>query len=169
MKDGKKVAAVVGGVGLAGLTAYALTRKVEAAPPEVGGVTIVIYDKYGNPVPSGSPAILTEGESYSMVVTVTNMSTKAGTPWEATLTIDVSAGVDGVDIMTPSGTAEYFDAGQTRSFSYPLDVLLGYGGLSGNASALVKDPAGVTLDSATEPLTIEEVPIIYGAGITIGV
>lgn len=169
MADKKKAAAVGIGLGLAGLAAYALTREVEAAPPEVGGVTIQIFDKYGNPVPSGSPALLTEGESYTMVVTVTNLSTKAGTPWEAMLTIDVSAGVDGLDIMTPSVKAEYFDAEQTRSFSYPLSVPLGSGGLSGSASALVKDPTGVTLDSATEPLTIEEIPIIYGAGIVIGV
>ncbi len=133
------------------------------------GVTIVIYDEWGNPVPTGSPAILQEGASYTMEVTVTNQSTKAGTPWEATLTIDVSAVVDGSAIMTPSVSAEYFTAGQTRAFSYSLSVPLGYGGFSGSAQALVKDPAGVTLDSATEPLTIGEIPIDYAAGIVIGV
>ncbi len=163
---------IVGGLGLGlaatvGIAAIAMAKPPEE--PEEGGVTIVIYDEWGNPVPTGSPAILEEGASYTMVVTVTNMSTKAGTPWEATLTIDVSAIVEGSAIMTPSVKAEYFSAGQTRSFSYPLSVPLGYGGFSGSAQALVKDPTGVTLDSATEPLTIEEIPIDYGAGIVIGV
>lgn len=141
-------------------------QNVELTP---SGVTIVIYDEWGNPVPTGSPAILQEGASYTMVVTVTNLSAKAGTPWEATLTIDVSAVVDGSAIMTPSVLAEYFGAGQTRSFNFALSVPLGYGGFSGSALALVKDPAGVTLDSATELLTIEEIPIDYAAGIVIGV
>jgi len=167
MKDGKKAAVGLGLV--AALGAIYFASRAKAAPPEEGGVTIVIYDQYGNPVPSGSPSILTEGASYTMVVTVTNMSTKAGTPWEATLTIDVSAVVDGSAIMTPSVKAEYFAAGETKAFSYPLSVPLGYGGFSGSALALVKDPTGVTLDSATEPLTIEEIPIDYAAGIVIGV
>ena len=160
---------IIGGLGLALVGVLGLASLARAAPPEKEGVTIVIYDEWGNPVPTGSPAILQEGASYTMVVTVTNMSTKAGTPWEATLTIDVSAVVDGSAIMTPSVSAEYFTAGQTRAFSYALSVPLGYGGFSGSALALVKDPTGVTLDSATEPLTIEEIPIDYAAGIVIGV
>ena len=139
------------------------------APLTPSGVTIVIYDEWGNPVPSGSPSILTEGASYTMVVTVINQSTKAGTPWEATLTIDVSAVVEGSAIMIPSITDEFFAAGETKPFNYALSVPLGYGGFSGSAAAIVKDPTGVTLDSATEPLTVEEIPIVYGAGIVIGV
>ena len=167
MKDGKKAAVVLGAAALGAAGIYLATQA--KAEEEKGGVTIVIYDKYGNPVPTGSPAHLTEGETYTMVVTVTNMSAKAGTPWEATLTIDVAAAVGSSNIMTPSVADEFFTANQTRSFSYTLVVPMGYGGLSGNAAAIVKDPDGVTLDSATEPLTIEEIPIDYGAGIEIGV
>ena len=170
VKDGKTAAVVIG---LAAATIGLIyATKAKAAPPEEGGVTIVIYDEWGNPVPTNSPAILTEGARYTMVVTVTNMTTKATeppTPWEATLTISVSASVGGLGIMTPSVKAEYFAAGQTRAFSYALSVPLGYGGLIGSAVALVKDPTGVTLDSATEPITVTEIPIDYGAGIVIGV
>lgn len=166
--DGKKGAVVIVGLG-AVIAGVMLATRAKAAPPEEGGVTIIIYDEWGNPVPTNSPAILIEGAIYTMVVTITNMSFKAGEPWEATLTIDVTAIVDGSNLMTPSARNEYFSAGQVRSFSYSLNVPLGYGLLSGNAQALVKDPAGVTLDSATELLTIEEVLIDYGAGIVIGV
>ncbi|MBA7560639.1 hypothetical protein ES708_02268 [subsurface metagenome] len=166
-KDGKKAAVGLGVAAALGAGIYFATRA--KAAPEEGGVTIVIYDEWGNPVPSGSPSILEEGASYTMVVTVTNMSTKAGTPWEATLTIAVSAVVGGNDIMAPSTKDEFFTAGQTRNFNFALVVPMGYGGFSGSAVALVKDPTGVTLDSATEPLTIEEIPIDYGAGIVIGV
>lgn len=168
MKDGRKAAIGLGLVAALGAAVIYFATRVEAAP-EKGGVTIVIYDKYGNPVPSGSPAILREGEPYTMVVTVTNMTTKAGTPWEATLTIDIGAVVDGHTIMAPSVVDEYFSAGQTKNFSHALSVPMGYGGFSGVAVAVVEDPAGVTLDSATEPLTIEMVAIDYAASIEIGV
>lgn len=163
----KKIAIV--SLGLAAAVVVVLVAKAKGAPPEEGGVSIVIYDEWGNPVPTGSPAILAEDASYTMVVTVTNLSTKGGTPWEASLTIEVSAVVDASAIMSPSLKIEYFAAGQTRTFNYALSVPLGYGGLSGSALALVKDPSGVTLDSAMEPLTVEEIPITYGAGIVIGV
>lgn len=169
VKDGKK--ALIS-LGLASVIIYAITKKVKAAPPEIGGVTIQIYDEYGNLVPSGSPVTLLEGKSYTMIVTVTNLSTKPTippTPWEATLTIDVKASVGGNAIMTPSVKAEYFTAGQTRAFNYTLNVSLGYGKLTGSALALVKDPIGTNLDSATESITVEEIPIDYGAGIVIGV
>lgn len=175
MAEEKKISpavVIVGGLGLGLAAAVGIAALARAAPPEEpeeGGVTIVIYDEWGNPVPTSSPAILNEGGIYTMVITVTNMTTKAGTPWEATLTIDVSAAVDANAIMTPSVEAQYFAAGQTRTFSYALSVPVGYGGFSGSALALVKDPDGVPLDSATELLTIAEVPIDYAAGIVIGV
>ena len=168
-KDGKKVA-IGAGVVTVLVGTIALTRKAKAAPPEIGGVTIQIFDKYGNPVPTGSPAILTEGETgYRADVTVNNLSTKKGEPWEATLITEVVASVDGISLIDLIPEIEYFAAGESKIFSFTFDVPLGAGGLAGNISAIVKDPTGVTLDSAVELLTIEEVPIIYGAGIVIGV
>lgn len=169
MENRKKAAVVLGLAAALGASIY-LATKAEAAPERElkAKVGIEILDSQGNLVPHNSPAVLTEGESYTMVVTVTNMSTKAGTPWQAVLTIDVSAAVDGSNLMPPSVDYEPFAAGATENFSYPLSVPLGYGGFAGSAVAIVRDPLGATLDTAIESLTIVELPIVYGAGIVIG-
>jgi len=169
--DNKKVALGLG-VGLlaVGGLAYALTRK--PAPPEerppAAGIDIKVYDAQGNLVPSNSPLTLTEGESYTVVLTVTNQSTKAGTPWEATLEVVIYAGTDYTTLIPVTARSEYFGAGETRTFSYSMNVPLGTGGEMGNIVATVNDPTGVKLADAIEYFSIEEVPIVYGATVVIG-
>jgi len=54
MKDKKKAVLVVGGLGLVGLAAYLLTRKVEAAPPPPPPGLANLYGKVTN-AQTGNP------------------------------------------------------------------------------------------------------------------
>jgi len=170
MEDGKKAAVVVGvGAGIAGLLYLATKVKAAPPPPEAAAIRIEILDAEGNPVAHNSPAELIEGESYTVRVTVTNRSTKAGMPWEATLEIVVQAATEWTTLIPVTATMQDFGAGQTRSFDYPMSVPVGTGGETGQIIALVNDPAGVELARAREDITIISIEIIYGATVTIGV
>lgn len=116
-------------------------------------------------------AELTEGESYLVRVTITNQSTMAGTPVEATFEVTVY-GEGAIAYLFPSvATSEPFSAGQTRAFDYPLNIPSGYGGQSGRVWAAVRDPAGAELTSVFVDITIKTkeappVPEITNAKIT---
>jgi len=119
-----------------------------------------------------SPASVVEGETYTVRLTVSNLSTTAGQPCEATLRIGIGAIVLSEVLIPTQEREEYFSANQTRTFDYTMYVPPGLGGYSGSISAAVMDPTGlIILDQATEPLVVEAevVEIIYGASITIGV
>lgn len=115
-----------------------------------------------------SPATVVEGESYSVRLTVTNQSTKAGVPTEAMLRIAIEAIVSldtwVTETLIPTQEREeHFSPGQTRTFNYTMNIPLGLAGYSGSIGASVMDPTGlIILDSASEPLIIEAVPIIPG-------
>lgn len=168
MKTGAKV---IAGIGIGALSIFGISRLLAQPPPEGDGaaIGIVILGPDGLPVPKNSPASLLEGESYTVQVTVVNASTKAGQPWEATL--DVITYGDGAVtyFYPPVSVTELFAPGQDRTFEYPLNIPMGYGGQSGSVWAWVRDPAGVELARASEPITIESVAIVYGADIVIGV
>lgn len=171
MEDKEKAVLAIGGLGLAGLTGYLLTRKPKPLPPEAEGaeITIEIIGPDGEPLKSNSPIEIVEGESYPVRLTVTNLSTKGGQPWEATFTIVVAAAAGGIHIIFPTDIEEYFTGGQTRSFDFPMIVPLGMGGLYGDITALVESPLGVAITSAVEFYTIVTVRIIYAAEVVIGV
>ncbi|MBA7619767.1 hypothetical protein ES703_27108 [subsurface metagenome] len=171
MKAGEKV--VVGTLGVlgTGLAIYGISRVRAEAPPEGEGaeIGIVILGPDGQPVPKNSPVTLLEGESYVAQVTVVNATTKGGVAWEAFFRV-VAVGVGAMFYIYPSiSREEYFAAGETRVFEYSFNVPMGYGGQSGEILAQVLDPAGTKIASASEPVTIETVAIIYGADIVIGV
>jgi hypothetical protein len=111
---------------------------------------------------------LNEGESYTVRLTVTNTSTKAGEPWVASLGIGISAGTELITLISPRVDIKSFNAGETKSFNYAMDIPLGTGNQSGMITAWVEDPYGVSIANAQEPLIIQEVPIEYGATIVIG-
>lgn len=157
------------GLGLGLAAALGIAALARAAPPEEEkkAAATVKIEVIG--AESHSPVTLTEGESYIVRLTVANLTTKAGAPSEATLEVVIAAGTEWVSLIPIQTSDEYFDAGQTRFFDYPMNVPLGTGGQSGNIVAVVNDPAGIELARATEYLSIAEVPIIYGATVTIGV
>lgn len=177
MAEKIKAGHIVGGLAVLGGTIaliYAFTRKVKAVPPEEPAGTIEI-EVIG--AQHSSPATVVEGETYTVRLTVTNLSTTAGQPCEATLRISIGATVFwdtfASEVLIPAQErTENFAAGQTRTFNYTMHVSPGLGGYSGSIGASVMDPTGlIVLDQATEPLVVEAevVEIIYGATVTIGV
>lgn len=145
-----------------------LLRKKKPPEGEGAGLKITFYDAQGNPVAKNSPVTLTEGESYTMMVSVTNQTTRGGVLWEATLGGYVEAPVMAAGWPTEaylfSGSiGGYFGPGETKNFSFPFSILVGYGGAGGAAIAVVTDPAGTTLATASEPITILVAETIYGA------
>lgn len=159
-----KRAALVVGVGLAGLALYLVTR-AKAAPSE-GAAASVTIEVLG--AESHSPIELLESESYTVRVTVTNQSIKAGVPCEATLDIFVTAGSELVRLIPDVlSRDEYFAAEQTRAFEYLISVPIGM--LPGDILAEVYDPAGEILARAFEYFTIISIEITYAATVSIGV
>jgi len=173
-KDGKKAAV---GIGLAtALGGIYLATKGKAAappppPPEGAGVEIEIRDSEGNLVPHDSPASLNEGETYTVKITVTNMTTRGGLPWEAALTTNIHAWVtDGfatVTLIVKHDNVDTFAGGQAIPYNYLIFHEIGTGGMNGGIFVTVYDPFGNVLKQVNEDLIIIALPIIYGAGIVI--
>jgi len=138
-------------------------------PGEGAELKLEIIGPGSIPVLGNSPVTVLEGESYTVRATVTNLTTKAGQPWEATLTLRVVANIAGELFLGPIVSDEYFAPGQTLAFEYPMTIPLGKGGLSGTVIAIVTDPANKQLAYASEPLAVETVEITYGAEVVIGV
>ena len=168
-KDGKTAMIVGLGVATAGVILLATKAKAEPPDEEGAGVIIEILDSEGNPVSHNSPVELVEGESYQANIWVTNQSTKAGEPWEAVLEIIVGAHISSTDLIPAAATMVPFAAGQTASKAYPFTVPMDTGGETGQILVRVKDPTGVELAYALEPINIIAIEIIYGAVVVIGV
>lgn len=111
-----------------------------------------------------SPATVFEGEDRVVTLTVTNQSTLAGVPVEATFGIGISSMVDGTTLMQRI-SSEHFAPGETKTFDYTMVIPMGTGGQVGSIDAWIEDPTGLTIDSATEALVIEAVIVpatLYG-------
>ncbi|MHB8084338.1 MAG: hypothetical protein ACYDHZ_00735 [Dehalococcoidia bacterium] len=146
------------------------TRKTAAGGSE--DVVIRIYDENGNPVPvsaliGAGTANLTEGQSYTANVTITNASTKAGTPVDAVLVLAATIMAGSHNLITPWSQSPSFNAGESKSFSFPFSIPIGYGGLAGAVSITVKDPSGNSVAAGSESIAIASLPIDYNATITI--
>lgn len=167
-EDGKKVAIIGGLAAVIGGIFLATRAKAAPPPPEGAEIIIEVLDAEGNPLPHNSPVELEEGESYTVRLTITNLSTKAGVPWDATLDVVIQAATAYTALIPVSSSSEYFAAGQTKAFNYPMNIPLGTGGETGQITALVKDPMGVELARAAESIDIITIEIIYGATVVIG-
>ena len=159
---------IILGLGALAAGAILLFKKKPALGDEKAAIEIVILDAQGNPVPKNSPSQLTEGEAYTVVLTVTNQSVKNEIPWAATLGIGISTATDSTQLIPAQVSLESFAAGETRSFSYLMSVPLGTGGETGAISGWLEDPSGFAFASTNEPLNIIAIPIEYRATIVIG-
>ncbi len=166
MEDRKKAAIALGLVGGIGTLLYLTTRVKAVPPPEVTAATVQI-EVIG--AESHSPVTLKEGESYTVRVTVTNQSTRAGVPVEATLGVGITSVTElGYVLIPGQESSEHFAPNETKTFDYTMDVPSDIG-QSGSIVAWVTDPAGADIVSATERFTITMPEIVYGATIAIGV
>jgi len=170
MQDKGKAALAVGGIaGLAGVI-YLATRG-KAALPEgpSASISIEVLDSGGNPVPKNSPAIVNEGESYTVMVAVTNTTTKAGVPWEADLETWVMAAAGWVDLIPGDVYPSHYLPGSIGYFYSSLYIPMGLGGETGAITVNVFDPDGNLVATKTEPLTILTTALIYGATVSISI
>jgi len=164
-------AAVGVGLGLAAVGIIVLASRAKGAPPEEeeGVLKIEILDSEGNPVPSNSPALLAEGEDYTLRVTITNQSTKGGEPWPAALSFSVYAGTNLQTFIPVTSYTASFGAGESIAYTWPLNIPMGTGGQSGNVLVTVWDPDGIQIASGIVYFDIQTVEIIYDADIVVGV
>jgi len=103
--------------------------------------------------------VLTEGESYTIKLTVTNRATKAGQPTAANLDIGLLASTEFTTIIPSTRTTEHFPPDEARVFDYDMVVPIGSGGENGQVIARVFDPAGNVIADVFEPITIESVAV----------
>ncbi|GAI14325.1 unnamed protein product, partial [marine sediment metagenome] len=93
--------------------------------------------------------------------TTTNMSTKAGVPVAATLTINIAMRVNSQVIMEDSKVYG-FAAGETHTFEFPVTVPMETGGKSGAAVAEVFDPNGYKIANGSLDIVIASIAPALG-------
>lgn len=112
-------------------------------------------------------AELTEGSTYVIKATTTNMSTKAGVPVAATLTVNIAAVVDSQTIL--QGSEVYgFAAEETHAFEFPMAVPMGTGDKAGAVMAEVLDPSGNKLTDGSLDVVIVPVGLLLNPGFETG-
>lgn len=174
----KMMMSMVGVVMMATIIQSLLPKPEEEEDMDATSVSIAIYDSEGNLMPSTSPVSLVEGGTYGMQVTATNTSTKAGVPCRAFFTGEVGVWLSSsetgfIQMMEAADIPADFGAGETKTFGpYSFTIPAGTGGIPDMlavAGAGFFDPAGHSVGSASENITITETPIEYGVDVDIGV
>jgi len=154
---------------------YGIVWPWNKGAPVPGAFTIEIVDnstgKAVGKLASGEVKLasvnLIEGGTYSVQVTTKNTSTKAGTPWPATLSLTIAATAGSTQLIAPNPTAYNYAAGESKTTSFTLVVPLGLGAATGQLTANFTDPNGVSLGTGTLSLTVVAVPVGYGASVAI--
>lgn len=118
--DNKNIVAGVVGV-FGGLAAILLLRK-KTQGAMGATVQVAILDSSGNEVPHNSPVDLEAGGSYTVSITVTNQSALQGVPIAVDLTSSTGAMVVGEPPLIADDRTDYYEAGQSLTFTYPLQV-----------------------------------------------
>lgn len=109
--------------GLAGaLVAAMLLFRKKPGTATTAAVTIAILDESGNEIPHNSAVDLEGGGSYTVNVTVTNQSTLQGQPTPANLILSIGAMVVGLPPLISDTRTDSYGAGETLTFTYPLQV-----------------------------------------------
>ena len=165
-KDRKGLLVLLGLGG--GLVAWAVGKK----PSGYGAnISLQILDAAtGEPVPHDSPATVVDGGSYIARATVTNRSTRLGTPVAATLTIKFYGFAGGFpDLIWPVPEQKVqtfnFAAGQSGEINCSFKVPAGTAGQVGEIGAWVESPNAVELARGREPLTI--ITTVYAASLAL--
>lgn len=151
--EGKKTSAIAALALTVGGIVLACRPKPEE--PDEGGASmqIRILDSKGNEVPHNSPADLYEGESYTVQVSVTNRSTKAGQPVAVEFTLSHQSTL--VVNMTPtSARTDTYGANETKTFNYGLNILDGTAGEFGALYFYLDAPTGERIAAEHEDVSI---------------
>lgn len=143
-------------------------------PPSEAGIHIQVYDAAGNLVGSLGNGManlaalnLVEGADYTVKVSVTNTSTRAGLPSSANLTVHAFGTAGSNTLLADVPETASFAPGEARSFNYQMHVPIGSGGQTGSLTATVNDPNNASLATGTLAVNITAQAIQYGATISI--
>lgn len=159
---------IIGGFALGvGILGYLATRRPVISPeiPGAGAsLDIEIVPVEGKVYESPSSVTLDEGRSYTVRVSVTNTSTRAGTPWEAALEMTIYAYYDTTYPIPVTSTGKItYQPGEKKTFTYSLSLPVGSGGKSGAVVAGVYDPMGRHLATGSLSFGIRSAQVTYGA------
>lgn len=151
--------------GLAGAITLALLLKKKVFAMSAA-VSMRVLDAQGQEVPHNSPVELEPGSSYTIEVTVANLSTSKGEPIGADLRTTVAAVVDSTPLMPTAQRTDSYGPSESLVLTWPLNISSDIGAASGAISAIVLDPNGNNLAAATLPITITVAmrPAINGMG-----
>lgn len=167
------IGALVAGGALLAARALAKEEPPKEEPPgeePACSVALQIIDlTTGQPVPVNSPALVLEGSSYLVRVTITNTSTRLGVPVAANLTLILVGEIALTSLPFPAPTTYAFAAGQTRTFDLTFGVPAGTGGKVGSITATVVAPNGQAICMDDELLTVEAVAVVYSCTLTLSV
>ncbi len=188
MNKGKKW--LIGGgilaavMGVVAAVAKATGATAEAAPG-LGGLTITLYDQYGNVIATSgavqhavaaAPVAATEGDTISIGLSATNTSYQmlggVKTPVAADLTLVIVANAGSVPLIAPTRKALSFGPGASMAVdkftwsALQFTIPVGSGGQTGMVSAQLLDPNGVVQASGQVSFAIAVAPIIYGGTIS---
>jgi len=183
-KSDKYVYGALATMAILGVALVAKQKMKPVEPPEekdVGAIKIEVYDLYGNKVPENSPLNFVEGETYNIIVTVTNLTTKAGMPWPTNLRLKLYAqNNDWTEpdfptepyhvVLLSSDELHYFEGAQQQIFTYQITIPtlasgaygyqdIGYT-LSGFIKAWLEAPTGLLLAEGHKDFTVA--PLNHG-------
>jgi len=138
---------------------------------EGASLSLEIYHR-GKRLEASSPVDLVESsEPYELRAKVTNKTTRAGTPWPATL--NIAMGVYANTTTLGGKAASYnFAAGETKTITLAFYVKAGQGGKTGIAWAAVsykKDSTLHTIASKRIDIRTVAAPLKYAATIDVTV
>ena len=102
--------------------------------------------------------MVVEGGSYTIMLTITNRSTKGGIPIAATLGVGIRATAGSYTLISSQKSSQSFAASQTRSFTYNMYVPSGSAGQYGNITGWIEDPAGSVIAQDSGSVYIEAPP-----------
>ena len=88
---------------------------------------------------------LEEGWTYNFIFTVTNSSTKDGSPCEAPLDVAWAAHTPSVTLLSPERFTYVFGPGEKKTWNKPVTIPYGHQGEQGNVILRVYDPDGKVL------------------------
>lgn len=140
---------------------FALSKAANAQDGVTKGASVQISG-----LPGGD---LVEGGSYTLTATVTNNSTRSGSPVGASLLMSFSGSVGGVFVLSPSGAGNVqasFGPGESKSFNVNFTIPFGVYG-SGGFTCVVSASGAGTLAMDTISVNVQQAAINYAAQVSL--
>ena len=164
MKKKTRIPGIVLLLGLGGLVWWLMRRRGKEGEGAEATITIVPAEE-GEGI--GAIATIEEGKGGIAIVTVTNKSTKGGTPWGVMFDIFITITTPGRSLANIKDT-QSFTAGQSKTLSYSFSTAYGDASVGSANVKVTATGSAIVLPgaSAETTFTITVAAIVYGAGVT---